>query len=219
MPRNPFRSEAQAFRFLLLTVAAFAAIAVAGVVGGARYGLPVWAVVTAAAVALYLVPRPAARELRTAPPRLGGADERLTLVVVAGTPVAGSGVGAIETASPGYRTRVLVVCPAGVARVDRWTSAVDGARAQSQRDLDESLACLRAAGIDAQGEIGDEDPLRAIEDALRTFGADSIVVATPPDGAGGSTAPDVAAAAQARFALPVARVVVGGVAQTAAAPE
>ena len=86
-------------------------------------------------------------------------------------------------------------------------------------DLDESLACLRAAGSDAQGEIGDEDPLRAIEDALRTFGADSIVVATPPDGAGGSTAPDVAAAAQARFALPVARVVVGAVAQTAAAPE
>ena len=219
MLRNPFRSEAEAFRFLMLTVVAFAAIAIASVLGGAWGGASVWAVLTAAAVALYLVPRPAGRELRTAPPRLGGADERLTLVVVADTQVDGSVVGAIEKASIGYRKRVLVVCPARVSRVDRWTSAVDGARAQSQRHLDESLACLRAAGIEAQGAIGDEDPLRAIEDALRTFGADSIVVATPSDRADGSTAPDVVAGAQARFALPVARVVVDAVAQTATAPE
>ncbi len=39
---------------------------------------------------------------------------------------------------------------------------------------------LREAGINARGEVGDADPLQAIEDALRTFGADEIVISTHP---------------------------------------
>ena len=206
--RNPFRSETEAFHFLLVTVAAFAAITVASLLGGAWVGVPVWAVLTAAAASFYLVQRGAAREIRTAPPHVGGEGERQILVVVDGTAADETIVGAIEEASTGYRKRVLVVCPARVSQVDHWTSAVDSGRAQAQRYLDESLARLHDAGIEAGGEIGDEDPLRAIEDALRTFGADSILVATPREGVGGSAARDVVAGARARFALPITRVVV-----------
>ena len=204
--RNPFRSEAEAFRFLLVTVGAFAAIAVASLVGGAWVGVPVWAGLTVAAATFYLVQQRAAREIRTAPPHVGGEDERHILVVVDGAAADQSIVGAIEEASIGYRKRVLVLCPARASQVDHWTSAVDGARAQAQRYLGESLACLREAGIEARGEIGDEDPLRAIEDVLRTFGADSIIIGTPPEGLEDPSARDVVAGARARFALPITRV-------------
>ena len=217
--RNPFRTEAEAFRFLLVTVAAFAAIAVASLLGGAWVGVPVWAVLTAAAATFYLVQQRAAREIRTAPPHVGGEGERHILVVVDGTAADEKIVGAIEEAATGYRKRVLVVCPARVSQVDHWTSAVDGARAQAQRYLGESLAHLRDAGIEARGEIGDEDPLRAIEDALRTFAADTILVVTPPERLEGSAARDVVAGARARFALPITRVVVDAGAQAMAARE
>lgn len=215
--RNPFRSEAEAFRFLLVTVAAFAAIAAASLLGGAWVGVPVWAVLTAVAATFYFQQQRSAREIRTAPPHVGGEGERHILVVVDGTAADESVVSAIEEASTGYRKRVLVLCPARVSQVDRWTSAVDGARSQAQRHLDESLACLSDAGIEAQGEIGDEDPLRAIEDALRTFGADSILVATPSEGLEDSAARDVVAGARARFALPITGVVVDARAQATAA--
>ena len=214
--RNPFRSEAEAFRFLLVTLGAFAAIAVASLLGGAWVGVPVWAVLTAAAATFYLVQRRAVREIRTAPPHVGATGERQILVVVDGTAADESIVGAIEEASTGYRKRVLVVCPARVSQIDHWTSAVDSARAQAQRYVDESLARLRDLGIEARGEIGDEDPLRAIEDALRTFGADTILVVTPPEGVEGSAARDVVAGARARFALPITRVVVDAGAQAKA---
>ena len=207
--RNPFRTEAEAFRFLLVTVGAFAAIAIASLAGGAWVGVPVWAVLTVAAATFYLVQRRAAREIRTAPPHVGAVGERRVLVVVDGTAADQSIVGAVEEASIGYRKQVLVVCPARVSQVDHWTSAVDGARAQAQRYVGESLACLRKAGIEARGEVGDEDPLRAIEDALRTFGADSIFIATPPEGLEDSSPRDVVAGARARFALPITRVIVG----------
>jgi GABA permease len=217
--RNPFRSEAEAFRFVLMTVGAFAAIAVASLLGGAWVGVPVWAVLTAVAATFYLVQRRAARVIRTAPPHVGDQSERRILVIVDGTAADETIVGAIEETSTGYRKRVLIVCPARVSQIDHWTSAVDGARAQAQRFLDESLARLRDTGIEARGEIGDEDPLRAIEDALRTFGADTILVVTPPEGFEGATARDVVAGARARFALPITRVVVDAGAQATAAQD
>ena len=203
---NPFRSEAQAFRLVLVTVGAFAVIAVASLLGGAWVGVPVCALLTGAAATFYLMQRRATREIPTAPPHVGGTDERQILVVVDGAVADETTARAIEQGSTGYRTRVLVVCPARVSPIDHWTSAVDGARAQAQRCLDEILARLRDAGIDARGELGDEDPLRAIEDALRTFGADAIFVVTPPEGEG-APARDVAAAARARFALPITHLV------------
>jgi len=215
--RNPFRTEAEAFRFLLVTVGAFAAIAVASLVGGAWVGVPVWAVLTAGAAIFYLVQQRGTREIPTAPPHVGGEGERRILVIVDGAAADESIVGAIEEASIGYRKRVLVVCPARASQVDHWTSAVDGAHAQAQRYLGESLARLRDAGIEAQGEIGDEDPLRAIEDALRTFGADSILIGTPPEGLEDSSVRDVVAGARARFALPITRVVINAPAQATAA--
>ena len=58
----------------------------------------------------------------------------------------------------------------------------DGARAAAQERLDQSLATLGQTGIHARGQVGDADPLQAIEDALRTFGAEEIIISTHPQG-------------------------------------
>jgi hypothetical protein len=119
--------------------------------------------------------------IRTAPAHLGGPDEWRILILASETLASARLAEEIERSAGGRRSRVLVVCPALTSAVRHWASDVDGGRAQAERRLDESLTGLRAAGIEAQGEIGDDDPLQAIEDALRTFRADEIIVATHPE--------------------------------------
>ena len=81
----------------------------------------------------------------------------------------------IAKQTEGYRAEVLVVTPALNSPIRHFTSDVDGAREQARQRLEQSLGRLRDAGIEARGEVGDGDPLQAIEDALRTFGADEVI--------------------------------------------
>jgi GABA permease len=205
--RTPFSSEAEAFRFLLLTVAAFAAVALASILGGPWVGVPIWIAATLAAVVLYLRPRRARRTIRTAPAHAGDPEERRILVLANET--LASAELAEEVAAAGRRARVLVVCPALTSAVRHWASDTDGGRALAERRLHASLGRLRAAGFDdVRGEVGDDDPLQALEDALRTFGADEIVVATHPDESAAWLERRVVERARERYALPVAHVVV-----------
>jgi len=206
--RSPFQSEGEAFRFLLLTIAAFAAVAVASLLGGAWAGVPAWAAVTVAAALVYLRRGRAQRHLRTAPAHIGGENDRRVLVLATGT-VADNGLAdQVARATSGYQAQVLVVCPASPTRLRHWTSDLDGARAQAEKRLEQSLNRLGAAGIHAHGEIGDENPLQAIEDALRSFGADEIIIATPPEH-DGTIDQGIVRATRERFALPVSHVPTG----------
>jgi hypothetical protein len=206
--RNPFRSEVEAYHFLLLTVAAFAAIALASLLGGPWAGVPTWAVLSAATAFFYLRRGPRQRRLRTAPAHVGSEDERRVVVLVNEAGAGPRVVEAIERAAAGRRGNVLVVSPALASPVRRWMSDLDSARVQAERRLDESLAELHASGIEARGVIGDEDPLRAVEDALGTFGADGIVICARPGARTGSAPADIVAAARERFALPIEHVAV-----------
>ena len=60
----------------------------------------------------------------------------------------------------------------------------------------------------ARGEIGDGDPLQALEDALREFPADEIVVSTHPPGRSHWLEQGVVENARMRFDVPVTHVVV-----------
>jgi hypothetical protein len=206
--RNPFRSEVEAYHFLLLTVAAFAAIALASLLGGPWAGLPVWGVVTVAAAFFYLRRGRPQRPVRTAPAHVGAADERRILVVANETLADARLAEEIQRAAAGYRKQVRVVCPALTSPASHWASDVDGARAQAQQRLDQTLSRLHAVGIQAQGEIGDEDPLQAIEDVLRTFGADEIIISTHSEARAGRLERDVVARARERVALPITHIVI-----------
>jgi GABA permease len=67
---------------------------------------------------------------------------------------------------------------------------------------------MRSAGLEAEGEIGDGDPLQAIEDALRTFQPDELIVSTHPLGRSHWLERGVVEAARERFALPLTHVIV-----------
>jgi hypothetical protein len=103
---------------------------------------------------------------------------------------------------------VLVVAPALGGRLERWTSDDRPRRAAEER-LDRCLAGLRAAGIRAEGVVGDDDPLVAIDDALRLFDADEILLATRPERRSGWLALDLVERARRRYAQRVRHVVVG----------
>jgi hypothetical protein len=92
--------------------------------------------------------------------------------------------------------------------VRTFTSDVDKAREEAQQRLQASLARLREDGINARGEVGDGDPLQAMEDALRTFGADEIIISTHPEGRSNWLERGVVTGAKERFAVPITHVVV-----------
>ena len=94
----------------------------------------------------------------------------------------------------------------GVLRAEYLSRA--GGLSAAQGRLDRSLARLNDAGIEARGEIGDGEPLQAIEDALRTFGADEIIISTHPEGRSNWLEKGVVSGARERFAVPITHVVV-----------
>jgi hypothetical protein len=206
--RNPFRSEAEAYRFLLLTVGYFALIVAAASIA-TWLGVVVFVALSAIVVWLWIRSRSDEPALRASVARREDTSEH-RILVVANETVGGQELLAIlrRKAAEAEQSRVLVVCPALNSPVRTWASDEDGARAAAQSRLDASLAQLSRDGIQAEGEVGDGDPLQAIEDSLRTFGADEIVISTHPEGRSHWLERDVVGAARERFAVPITHVVV-----------
>jgi hypothetical protein len=204
--RNPLRSEQEAFQWVLLTVVAFALIVIGALIN-TWVGLAVFIVITL--VALWYLTR--GREERPPPMRptmQHSEDERRILVIANETVGAEALRECIQKKSEGVRENVLVVSPAlSPSAVRHWASDEDPGRAEAQQRLDESLARLRQGGISARGEVGDSEPLQAIEDALRTFGADEIIISTHPEGKSRWLERGIVSAARERFAVPITHVV------------
>ena len=209
---SPFRSEDAAFRFLLVTVAAFILIVAASWVNP-WFGFAVFVVVTAGAVRAYLRqrgPRPPRERLE----HVGPPDEGRVLVVANETVGGVELLNAIRERVRHGRMRFHVVCPALNSRLKTWTSDEDAARAAAQRRLDSSLARLALVGIEASGEVGALDPLLAIEDGVRMFHPDEIVISTHPEGRSNWLERGVVQAARDRYDVPMTHVVVDLEAQT-----
>jgi hypothetical protein len=75
---------------------------------------------------------------------------------------------------------MLVAAPAsGISRLDWLTNAEDDARTDAAERADELAEA--APTDDVESRVGDSNPVKAIEDALRTFPADELIVVTLPD--------------------------------------
>jgi hypothetical protein len=206
--QNPFRSEAEAYRFVLILVGYFAAIVVAKAIGGTWAAFVVFVLLTGVgAWWLLFSGRREAPEV-TGSMRRSAPDEK-RILVVANETVGGETLrNCIRAKTEGFREEVLVVTPALNSPLRHWASDEDGARAAAQQRLDRSLTRLGTLGIQARGEVGDGEPLQAIEDALRTFGADEIIISTHPEGRSHWLEKGVVSGARARFAVPITHVVV-----------
>jgi len=203
---GPFRSEEAAFRFLLITIGAFALIVVASWIS-AFLGFVVFLGLSAAAVMVYLRQRGPAPE-REHVAQLGSAGQRRVLVVANETVGGQELLSAISTLALSEQTEFLVVCPALNSRLKTFTSDSDPAREAAQQRLDETLARLASVGIGARGEVGDGDPLVAVDDAVRTFGPNEIVISTHPPGRSNWLERGVVESVRAHYDVPVTHVVV-----------
>ncbi len=77
------------------------------------------------------------------------------------------------------RTHVVVpLSPVG----GRLTWDEAESRSVAQTRLDEVVARLREMGAEADGEVGDRDPVLAVKDALRGRDVDEVIVSTLPKG-------------------------------------
>jgi hypothetical protein len=210
---NPFRSEADAYRFVWLTIG-YCALIVAASFVNRWLGVAVFVALTVGAVWWFLRGR---REgaAPTAATRSRSADDERRILVVANETVGGSALtDAIHERAERYRETVLVVCPALNSPLKHWASDEDGARAEAQERLERSLARLRGLGVEARGEVGDAEPLQAIEDAMRTFGPDEVIISTHPEGRSHWLEQGLVSAARARFDVPITHVVVDLEAET-----
>jgi hypothetical protein len=204
--RNPVRSEADAFRFVLLTIGYFALIVIGSVIN-VWVGVAVFVALTAAGLWWVFRRTNAEPPVRQAP--APHAPEEHRVLVVANETVGGSQLlETIRERIAGRDARVLVVCPALNSPLRHWASDEDDARQKAQERLDASLATMQGVDIQASGEIGDGDPIQAIEDALRTFRPDELIVSTHPVGKSHWLERGVVEKARERFALPVTHVVV-----------
>jgi len=203
--KNPLRDESSAFQVVLITLGGALLVVIAAWLN-TWLGLAVFVVLVG--VALWairggLIQKPPqahvvhddspARKILVIANETVGGDELLTLL----------GAKSIDVDE-----QVLLVCPALNSRVRTWTSDEDPARAGAQERLDASLTRLADAGVSARGEIGDGDPLQALEDALREFPADEIVVSTHPPGRSHWLEQGVVEQARQRYDVPITHVVV-----------
>jgi hypothetical protein len=202
---NPLRSEEEAFRFVIGALVYFGAIAAAAVIDK-WVGLVVFIVLSAAVLVWWL----RARRDEVAPKTASRphAENERRILVVANETVGGEMLRRmILSKAEALEEHVLVVVPALNSPLRHWASDDDGARAAAAERLEQSLRRLREAGVEAQGMVGDGDPLQAMEDALRTFGADEIVISTHPEGKSHWLERGVVEKARERFEAPITHVV------------
>ena len=75
---------------------------------------------------------------------------------------------------------VDVLAPVLTSHLHYAVSDIDNELAEARTRLERSLAWAQKYGIAAHGEVGDPSPNTAIEDQLRDFGADEVIVVTHP---------------------------------------
>jgi hypothetical protein len=105
----------------------------------------------------------------------------------------------------GEDAEILVVAPASkISFLDWLTSAEDDARQEADQRAEQVAEELPTD--DVKTTVGDVDPLLAVEDALRTFPADEVIVVAPPDEAASWLEKGFPESVSDRLGLPVKRL-------------
>jgi len=138
-------------------------------------------------------------------------DRTYRVLVVANQTVGGRALlEEIRNRCKGRDSEILVVVPALTSSWrEHWASDVDGALAEAQQRLEESLYTMERAGITARGHVGDHhEPNASLEDALREFPADEVIISTHPPEKSKWLEGGVLERAREEVPLPVTHVVV-----------
>jgi hypothetical protein len=179
---NPLRSEAEAFRWLVVIGLAAASVIVLTLLTRPAVGA-IWGLVLIGA-GIWLGLRSSRGHDRPGVKLTRGGDGRHRVLVVANQTVGGKALmEEIRKRCEGRDSEILVVTPAlAGSRAAHWSSDVDEGLETARQRMELSVLALGEAGLRARGEVGDSDPTVALEDGLRSFAADEIIISThPPD--------------------------------------
>ena len=205
---NPLRSEAEVFRLVVVSV-----VAAALVVALTLITSPIWGILLAAvlvAVGVWF----AWRGTRGSEPReihsRRNPDSTHRILVVANQTAAGQKLlDEIGNRCRGRDCGVMLVSPAMVgSRAEHWASDVDKGMDAARERMARSVAALRRVGVEVRADVGDPDPNMAIEDALRVFPADEIIISTLPPGESRWLEHDVVERTRREVDLPMTHVIV-----------
>ena len=189
---------------LPLIVAALAVTIVGGFyLGGPGLGLAVGAL-AAAAIVVMAVRHPPLHPIVPAPLT----DFRRHVLVVVSAPLEDSA--AIDEIARAARigdgeeaeAEVLVLSPARIGFLDRWSSDFRRASQRAQRRLVVSLASLAKADVAATARVGDENLVQAVDDTLRSFPATEVILVTgspESDAVGNAAVPELQSRLRADF--------------------
>jgi hypothetical protein len=105
----------------------------------------------------------------------------MKLLVLATETIPEDDVREIVEANEDEGAEVLVLTPAVVdSPLKFWVSDIDAARVSAKATADELASEFEDAGASVEGQVGDADPRMAIEDAMRTFDPDRVLVVKHP---------------------------------------
>src|SRR4051794_27346101 len=209
--RIPVRSERDAYRITWATLVLVVAAVVVGAVVNPIAGIALIVIVVAAAVIW---------DLRSADPdridtlleaaqtgRENSAGSRPRVLVVANQTLGGPELrSALLGRTP--RPELRIVAPILLSRMHYAMSDIDTELVHANRRLEESLNWARGAGFETSGEVCPDGPLVAIEDQLRKFAADEIVISTHPPKRSNWLEAGVVERARADLDVPITHVVV-----------
>lgn len=135
----------------------------------------------------------------------------MRLLVLSADPVDADAVrAALDGEAELERADVLVVSPAlNQSALAFWVSDSDEAIADAESAAEQSVVALEAASGRVRAEVGESEPLLALQDAMATFGAERIIVFTRPEDEQRYREDDVVGEAQRRFGVPVVERTLG----------
>jgi hypothetical protein len=182
--RPPITSESDAYRLTLALALMVVVSAVIGDLVEPWVGFVVFIVMVLIAVIVFVAKtrpdhRPVLREAANAPHPHGARHGSRHVLVVANEALVGDALRR-QILQGGRQVEVDVLAPVLPSRVHLQATDVDSEVNEARGRLERSLAWAREQGIVARGEVGDVSATTAIEDELRDFGADEVIVVTPP---------------------------------------
>jgi hypothetical protein len=215
---NPLRSERDVFRAVVVIGIGAGAVIALALLTRPAFGAVLLAVEVALGISVLW--RRARGTLPHQAEVVRDADDAYRVIVMANQTVGGRALlEEIKARCQGRKSEILVVVPALTSSpLEHWASDVDGAIAEARQRLEDSLRVMESAGLTARGDVGDHhEPNAALEDALRYFAADEVIISTHPPHKSRWLERGVVDRARREVPLPITHVVVDLEAEAAGA--
>lgn len=134
---------------------------------------------------------------------------RRRVLVIANRTLVGEELRALLRRRAAGGAELRVVAPILTSRVHYIASDVDTELEQARERLAAALAWAHAEGVDASGNVGDPNAaLGAIEDELRSFGPDEVIISTHPPGKSNWLETGIVERLRGELDIPVTHVIV-----------